>query len=146
MAMVTKMETETSILLGELNVEMPAIGKDLERFYADFASDALILLNHQSITFDFSRFLLSSSVTLSSEYKVGLLRQLNKSTFQVEKLLRSSPSVFTKVLDALFQEWAQLITEMRLRQERETNKRIVSNFGACKNARSKTIRRSNGKS
>jgi hypothetical protein len=40
MAMVTKMETETRVLLEELRVDMPDIAEQLWRFYGDFASDA----------------------------------------------------------------------------------------------------------
>jgi len=39
MAMVTKMETETNILLEEMHVTMPDITEQLVRFYSDFASD-----------------------------------------------------------------------------------------------------------
>jgi hypothetical protein len=40
MAMVTKMEAETRVLLEALGVEAPDIEAQLRRFYGDFASDA----------------------------------------------------------------------------------------------------------
>ena len=40
MAMVTKMETETSVLLKEMGIEAPDITAQLWRFYDDFSSDA----------------------------------------------------------------------------------------------------------
>ena len=39
MAMVTKMETETRLLLEELRVDLPYIAEQTRRFYNDFASD-----------------------------------------------------------------------------------------------------------
>ena len=40
MAMVTKMESETQVLLDELNVELPNVSAQLSKIYCDFESDA----------------------------------------------------------------------------------------------------------
>jgi hypothetical protein len=40
MAMVSKMESETKVLLDELNMEMPNVSVQLSKIYSDFESDA----------------------------------------------------------------------------------------------------------
>ncbi len=40
MAMVTKMESETRVLIDELNVKLPDVSQKLSKIYGDFESDA----------------------------------------------------------------------------------------------------------
>ena len=44
MAMVSKMESETQVLLKELSVELPNVSMQLSKIYCDFESDAKELL------------------------------------------------------------------------------------------------------
>ena len=124
MAMITKMETETTILLNELNVEMPPVDEELQRFYADFASDVAKLAG-KFAPIDFQSLLSSYSKSLGSGDKIRLFKKLNDRTLTVESQLHSSPEESGKELESLFQEWTRQIIEMRLRQEYETIKGLL---------------------
>jgi radical SAM protein with 4Fe4S-binding SPASM domain len=124
MAMVTKMETESTILLNELNVDMPSVDKDLERFQTDFAIDATSLLQKSGLL-DYNSQVFSYSGSLNSEDKVDLFKKLDKKTQSVEKMLGYDSIIFEEELEGLFREWAQHVTKMRLRQEYETIKGLL---------------------
>ena len=121
MAMVTKMETETRVLLEELRVDMPDIAEQLWRFYGDFASDAHELtkaiaplkVNPQEVV---------TKVSLSTAEKIDVFTKLAEKTKALERMLSAKNPEATEHLEGLFQDWSRHIVEMRLRQEYETIK------------------------
>jgi radical SAM protein with 4Fe4S-binding SPASM domain len=124
MAMVTKMESETNILLKELNVKQPDIEANLGRFYGDFEADAKTLLNGVT-NFNFADPSIASE-RLSSEQKIVLFSKLAAKYKSLEKLLVSKDSQASTVLENLFQEWAAQVIRMRLIQEYETIKGLLT--------------------
>jgi radical SAM protein with 4Fe4S-binding SPASM domain len=121
MAMVTKMETETHVLLEELRADMPDIAEQLWRFYGDFASDAHELtktivqlrVNQQEVV---------TKASLSTDEKIGMFTQLTERTKALEHMLRAKNPEVIEHLEGLFWDWSWRIVEMRLRQEYETIK------------------------
>ena len=124
MAMVTKMESETRMLLKELQVDLPDITADLGRFYGDFVSDAMELTN--GITqFNFK----DTSITktrLGTEQKINLFSKLTQEFKSVEKMINSKDSQASVALENLFHEWAAQVIRMRLIQECETIKGLLT--------------------
>ena len=121
MAMVTKMETETRVLLEELRADMPDIAEQLWRFYGDFASDAheltkpIVRLNvnpQEAVT----------KASLSTDEKIGVFTQLTERTKALERMLSDKNAEAIEHLEELFWGWSRHIVEMRLRQEYETIK------------------------
>ena len=124
MAMVTKMESETRILLKELQVAQPDITKNLDRFYGDFILDAKELM-HDVTPFTFE----DSSLTaqrLGTEQKIALFSKLKKAYQAVEKLLNSKDTQASTALEDLFNDWASQVIIMRLIQEIETIKGLLT--------------------
>jgi radical SAM protein with 4Fe4S-binding SPASM domain len=124
MAMVTKMESETHIMLKELQIDLPDIAANLGRFYGDFISDAKALTN--GVThFNFD----DSSLTkdrLGTEQKTSLFSKLAKEYKSVEKLLNNKDPQASAALETLFHELASQVIIMRLIQEYETIKGLLS--------------------
>ncbi len=83
MAMVTKMESETQVLLDALNVELPEVSAQLSKIYGDFESDAKELtqevaplhLGLQEIT---------TSTRLGTKEKIILFNKLKQENKKVE--------------------------------------------------------------
>jgi len=123
MAMVTKMETETHILLDALNIELPDIQSNLERFYGLFEEDAHTLLNGV-IGFKMG----TSSIVaerLTSEQKIFLFSELAKKYQKLENQLSKQDCAAYAFFEELFHEWATMVTKMRLIQEYETIKGLL---------------------
>jgi radical SAM protein with 4Fe4S-binding SPASM domain len=124
LAMVSKMESETTILLKELTVNPLDVQKNLERFYALFEEDAQTLLN------DVIGFKMGdpSVVTerLNSEQKVVLFSELTKKYKALENQLTTQDYAVRVALEDLFNEWGALVTKMRLIQEYETIKGVLT--------------------
>ena len=124
MAMVTKMESETRILLEALHVAQPDISSNLGRFYGDFVSDAKELLEG-IVPFNFE----DSSLTaqrLGTEQKIALFSKLKKSYQATEKMLTDKNAQASTALDSLFNEWASQVIIMRLIQEIETIRGLLT--------------------
>lgn len=120
MAMVTKMETETSFILEELDVDIPNITEQLTLFYGDFISDVHELTkNIIQVKVDTK---VAPKVSLSTHEKISLFTNLNEKTKAVEHVLNDKNLDSAVNLEDLFKDWAQLIVGMRLRQEYETLK------------------------
>ncbi len=124
MAMVTKMETETKILLDELGADMPPVDSSLVRFFTEFASDAKELTK-QIVQLNLDPQAIATSKDLSSEEKIALFTGLTKKTAAVERQLSSLSSEIERSVEDLFSEWTQQVAEMRLRQEYETIKGLL---------------------
>ncbi|MCL2173362.1 MAG: radical SAM protein [Candidatus Bathyarchaeota archaeon] len=137
MAMVSKMKTETIILLKELNINQFDVQKNLEHFYGLFEEDAHALLKG---VVDFKMDISSAAVAewLNSEQKVVIFSKLAKNYKTIENQLINQNYAARAALVDLFQEWATLIIKMRFTQEYETIKGmlilnvLVNTFGVEK--------------
>ena len=124
MAMVTKMETETCVLLKELNVSAPDISAQLQRFYGDFASDAAELT--ALVPLNINAREVASIPSLTSNEKINLFVNLNQKTQNAVNLLSSKNPKAASVIEELFQEWANQVAGMRFRQEYQTIKGLLT--------------------
>jgi radical SAM protein with 4Fe4S-binding SPASM domain len=121
MAMVTKMETETSFLLKELGADMPDIAEQLKRLYCNFASDiseltgAIVPLNVDPLE-------VTTKASLSTNEQIALFNTLNEQTKKVERLFNAENPEAVEQSEDLFENWAQHVVQMRMRQEYETIK------------------------
>ena len=86
MAMVTKMESETCVLIDELNVELPDVSQKLSKIYSDFESDAKELTN-QITSFTLNYREISLTPYLGTAEKIDLFANLRKGNKTVENLL-----------------------------------------------------------
>ncbi len=124
MAMVTKMAAETSFLLQEFKADASSVDELLWRFYADFASDV----------HELSRGLLAAQLNpdaiimkpLSTDEKIALFSKLAEKTRATDSQLIDHSTRSIDHLEALYQEWAKQVVEMRLRQEYETIKGLLT--------------------
>jgi AdoMet-dependent heme synthase len=124
MAMVTKMETETRVLLNELNVASPDISAQLSRFYGDFVSDAAELTT--SIHLSLNPREIVSTPSLTSNQKIDLFTDLNQKTSTAAKLLGNKDHQAKATVEELFKEWSNEVAGMRFRQEYQTIKGLLT--------------------
>ena len=73
MAMVTKMETETRVILDELDVDLPNIANQIGQIYGDFEADAKELLKEM---FNVSKNEVVTSKRLNTQEKIALFTKL----------------------------------------------------------------------
>jgi radical SAM protein with 4Fe4S-binding SPASM domain len=125
LAMVTKMESENHILLKELNINQPDVQKNLDKFYGLFEADAHTLLN-DALNFQTGSPVSIATERLDSAQKVALFLELTKKYKTLEKQLSNQESVAHGTIDKLFYEWANLTIKMRLIQEYETIKGLLT--------------------
>jgi AdoMet-dependent heme synthase len=124
MAMVTKMESETRVLLEELQEVLPDVTSKLSKIYGDFESDANELTKEIApITADFKQ--VSTDPRLETEEKINLFTNLTKQNKAVEKLLAEKSPQAGEALGKLFRAWSKQIILMRLIQEYETIKGLL---------------------
>jgi AdoMet-dependent heme synthase len=124
MAMVTKMESETQVLLNELNVELPNVSTLLNQIYSDFESDAKELTK-QVTPFPADLHEVANSARLGTEEKIALFTKLKQESKKVEALLNSKNSAAGQALEKLFGDWTEQVIRMRLIQEYETIKGLL---------------------
>jgi radical SAM protein with 4Fe4S-binding SPASM domain len=124
MAMVTKMETETRVLLEELGLYAPNIDEKLWRFFRDFVSDANKLLKI-SVPLSLSPKEIAAKPNLTTNKKISLFTELNQKTRLIAKMLENKNPNSTVALQDIFQEWAKHVAETRMRQEYETIKGLL---------------------
>ncbi len=124
MAMVTKMESETKVLIEELNVELPDVSQKLSKIYSDFESDARELTN-QITPFTLSYREITSKPYLGTAEKIDLFANLRKGNKKVENQLNNKNPEAYEALTKLFRDWADQIIRMRLIQEFETIKGLL---------------------
>ncbi len=125
MAMVTKMETETRVLLEELGLSAPDIDEKLRRFFEEFVSDATELTK-PSVPLSISPGEVAAKANLTTNEKISLFTELNQKTRLIAKMLENKNPSALAALQDLFQEWAKHVTEKRLRQEYETIKGLLT--------------------
>ena len=124
MAMVTKMESETRMLIDELHVDLPDIAVKLNKIYADFESDAKELTK-EITPFKLSLEEISSTPYLGTNEKISLFKNLNKGNKLVRSLLDYKNPEASAELIKLFHKWSEQIIRMRLIQEYETIKGLL---------------------
>jgi radical SAM protein with 4Fe4S-binding SPASM domain len=124
MAMVTKMEAETRILLEELDLEAPEVSAQMWRFYEDFTSDASELTASVPLDLDTRKFALTPNPTNAE--KTALFLGLNKKTQQVAKMIANQSPHAAEAAKNIFSEWATSVAEMRFRQEFQTIKGLLT--------------------
>jgi len=124
MAMVTKMQSETVLLLGALNIAQPDVQRNLDRFYGLFEEDARTLLTG---VFNFQMGD-PSVITerLNSEQKFVLFSELAKKYKTLDNQLANKQIVTQVTVEELFHDWATIVTKMRLIQEYETIKGVLT--------------------
>jgi radical SAM protein with 4Fe4S-binding SPASM domain len=124
MAMVTKMETETQILLKELNVPLPNISTFLNKIYTDFYEDA------KELTKDITKFtydtnIIANTKHLDSNEKISLVNKLKQSQKSVEEQLINKNHKAKQAIEKVFDDWTKQIILMRSIQEYETIKGLL---------------------
>jgi len=119
MAMVTKMETETRLLLTELRIAQPDVSNALSRFLGEFVSD-MYELTKGFAPLNFDPASVAAKASLSNHEKIDLFTKLDKKTKTLEAILAGQQPEASKHLEGLFLDWAKHVAEMRLRQEYET--------------------------
>jgi radical SAM additional 4Fe4S-binding domain len=124
MAMVTKMESETQVLLDELNVKLPNVSSTLNRIYGEFYADAKELtVGVMQLNLDAD--VIEKTKHLSSEEKIVLFTKLKQGQRAVEAQLASGDPKAARALEKLFDDWAQQVVLMRFIQEYETIKGLL---------------------
>ena len=122
MAMVTKMEGETQVLLKELNIKLPNINPDLKKIYSAFESDAKELTNTMG------SIPLASEIETerpSTEEKIELFSRLKQESKIAENILNQKDPKAIDAIQHAFSEWTKNIIKMRLIQEYETIKGLL---------------------
>lgn len=120
MAMVTKMATETRLLLQEFPEKQPSIDAEVWRFYGDFVSDAAEL-SDRFVAFNVNPRAIVTQA-LDTKEKTALFSKLAEKTRETERKLDGKAPDSLESLMATYREWATQVVEMRLRQEYETIK------------------------
>ena len=124
MAMVTKMESETRVLLETMKAELPDVSRKLCAIYGDFQADARELT--RGITpYTLSAQDIASSLHLGSAEKIALFNKLKKQNVTVEKLFACKNARAADAMEKLFRAWADQVVRMRLIQEYETIKGLL---------------------
>ncbi len=124
MAMVTKMESETQVLLDELKVKLPNVNFNLNKIYDQFYSDAKELTQKvMQLTYDAK--VIAKTKHLSSEEKIALFTKLKQGQKEVEAQLANKDPKAAQALEKLFDNWAQQVVLMRFIQEYETIKGLL---------------------
>jgi radical SAM protein with 4Fe4S-binding SPASM domain len=124
MAMVTKMAAETRVLLQEFQADAPCIDGQMQLFYGDFVSDVIELskdvleINVKPTTMD--------PIALGTNEKIALFNGLSEKTTKTLNKLENKSPVSNESLERLFREWGARVVEMRLRQEYETIKGLLT--------------------
>ena len=124
MAMVTKMESETRVILEELKVECPDISEQLCKIYGDFEADSKELLKDGSFHIPKVKQL-ASTKRLSSPEKIALVTKLKAETKKTENLLSNKDPKAAQAMKNLFVQWTEQVIQMRLVQEYETIKGLL---------------------
>ena len=124
MAMVTKMESETRMLLEELQVDLPDIANEVNNIYCDFKSDAQELTK-EITSFSLSPKEISSSPHIGTKEKINLFKNLSRENKKVQSLLTVKNPQASEELRKLFRDWSEQIVRMRLIQEYETIKGLL---------------------
>jgi radical SAM protein with 4Fe4S-binding SPASM domain len=124
MAMVSKMESESQVLLDELKIKQPDVTPSLNSLYGDFYSDAKELTaNVMQLNYDAS--VIAKTKRPSSPEKIELITKLKQTQKRLETQLDNKDPKASQTLEKLFDDWAQQVVLMRFIQEYETIKGLL---------------------
>jgi radical SAM protein with 4Fe4S-binding SPASM domain len=124
MAMVSKMESETQVLLNELGVKLPNVSLQLNKIYCDFESDAKELTQEVApLPVEYQE--IANNARLGTEHKISLFNKLKIENKEVEVLLTSKNPQAARAMEKVFGDWAEQVIRMRLIQEYETIKGLL---------------------
>lgn len=124
MAMVTKMETESSILLQELGTAAPDVAKLLDKFFGAFAKDAEGLTKTLPLRIDYAKA--ASQPSMKTEEKILLFTLLKEKTSKVANMFKEESPNAWEASEQLFYEWAYHVTQTRFQQEYQTIKGLLN--------------------
>ena len=124
MAMVSKMEMETTLLSKEFGLSFFDYIPIIETFYKDFLSD-VISLARNLISLDFTKLVPVFDDSLGSFEKITLFNNLLNKASKIESLFNNKDKKCLVKLEILLEEWVYRIILMRLRQEYETIKGLI---------------------
>ena len=124
MAMVTKMESETQVLLDELNIKLPNVTTGLNMIYGEFYADAKELTK-DVMQLNYGADVIAKTKHLNSEEKIALFTKLKQTQKNIETQLTNKDSKAAQALEKLFDDWAQQVVLMRFIQEYETIKGLL---------------------
>lgn len=124
MAMVTKMESETQVLLDELHINLPNVTSTLNKIYGEFYADAKEL-TQGVMQLNLDADVIAKAKHLSSEEKIALFTKLKQGQKAVEVQLANKDPKAAQALEKLFDDWAQQVVLMRFIQEYETIKGLL---------------------
>lgn len=124
MAMVTKMESETQVLLDELNIKLPNVTSTLNKIYGEFYVDAKEL-TQGVMQLNLDADVIAKTKHLSSEEKIALFTKLKQGQKAVETQIANKDPKAVPALEKLFDDWAQQVVLMRFIQEYETIKGLL---------------------
>ena len=119
MAMVTKMESETQVLLSELKIKEPNVSAQLKKLYSDFYADAKDFLQ-SFLPLNYDADVIAQTKHLSSEEKIALFTKLKQEHKKIDAQLADKDPKAAKALVKLFDDWGQKVALIRLTQEYET--------------------------
>jgi hypothetical protein len=123
MAMVTKMESESRVLIEELKADSPQVSERLNEFYDAFASDATEYTQPLGINVNAKEAAFKPRLT--TEQKIALFSELTANNKKLKAMLKAKDPQSANVLSQLFKDWANQIVQMRLVQEYETIKGLL---------------------
>jgi radical SAM protein with 4Fe4S-binding SPASM domain len=124
MAMVSKMESETQVLLDELKIKEPNVKANLDKIYGEFYADAQELTK-DVMQLNYSADIIAKTKHLVSEEKIALFNKLKADQKQVEAQMGNKDAKAAQALVKLFDDWAQQVVLMRFTQEYETIKGLL---------------------
>ena len=113
MAMVSKMESETQVILKELSVELPNVSAQLSNIYCDFETDAKELIQEVA-PLPLSYQEIAKSARLETEQKIRLFNKLKQVSTEVEALLTSKNPKAAEKMEKVFGEWGEPVSYTHL--------------------------------
>ena len=125
MAMVSKMESETQVLLDELKIKQPNVTSNLNKIYGEFYADAQELTK-DIMHLNYDAYVIAKTKHLGSEEKIALFTKLKAGQKQVEAQLINKDPKAIQALVPLFDDWAQQVVLTRFTQEYETIKGLLT--------------------
>jgi AdoMet-dependent heme synthase len=124
LAMVTKMESETTVIIEELKVPLPNVSSMLNKLYGEFEADAKELLKDKIFVICSAKQI-ATTKRLNSQEKIALVNSLKAETKKVETMLTAKDTKSASAMKNLFGQWAEQVITMRLTQEYETIKGLL---------------------
>jgi len=126
MAMVSKMEAESKILLETFSIGLDEVEGQLEHFYREFLYDVIELMEEETPELTAAFKASFNRETLTVKEKLAIITELMNKLDKVEALMEAKDPEASRHIMDLFEEWSLKIVEMRLRQEYETIKGFLS--------------------